>query len=246
LFEPYAKDLARRVQAGRGASVLEVAAGTGILTRHLLDALPRDAHLVATDVNDAMMAVGKHKIAPDARLEWRHADAGALPFGDHVFDAVACQFGLMFFPDKARALREMLRVLKPDGHLWLSTWGSLADNPIAAIAHRTVAEFYHIDPPQFFTIPWGMDDPALVEGLLQEAGFTQIETDVVDRIGESESAAAAAKGLVFGNPIINAIQERGTVSPEPIMHAVATRLSQEGGAQPMRLPMRALIFHARA
>jgi len=126
----------------RAASVLEVAAGTGILTRPLLEVLPEDARLVVTDLNEPMLDYAKQKIATDARLDWRQADGSALPFPDHMFDALVCQYGLMFFPDKVRALGEARRVLKPYGTLLFNVWGSLADNPIARLAHEVIGPLY--------------------------------------------------------------------------------------------------------
>jgi ubiquinone/menaquinone biosynthesis C-methylase UbiE len=243
-FAPYAADLAKRLKLPRASAVLEIAAGTGIVTRRLLDTLESDARLVASDLNQGMMAVARQNIAVDPRLRWVTADAGSLPFRDAGFEAVVCQFGLMFFPDKVGALREMRRVLKPRGALLLNVWGSLVDNPIARLAHETVAQFFPVDPPQFFTIPFGLHDQTMVEQMLLDAGFTSIEGRTVDITGESASAASAAKGLVCGTPILNAIQERGTVTAEVITEAVAACLAGNGGAAPMRMQMRALVFRA--
>jgi ubiquinone/menaquinone biosynthesis C-methylase UbiE len=244
-FEPYAGDLAGRLKVRSGEKVLEIAAGTGIVTQRLLKRMPAGAGLVATDLNDAMIELGKAKLGPDPRLRWQQADAGALPFPDQSFDAVVCQFGLMFFPDQAGALRESRRVLKSGGTFLLNTWGTLADNPIAGRAHTAVASFFHTDPPQFFNVPFGLHDADVVRKMLLEAGFKTVDVDVVDLIGTSASALTAAKGLIFGTPVIHQIEERGGQAPDVIMHAVAERLSQEGGAQPMKLPMRALVFTAR-
>ena len=245
-FEPYAADLAKRLDVGRDAAVLELAAGTGILTRQLLAHLSRHARLIATDPNEEMLAIAKRNTAEDARLEWRTADAAALPFDDRSFDAVVCQFGIMFFPDQPRALHEARRVLQANGQLLFNVWTSLTDNPIAAAAHEAVAGFFHTDPPQFFLTPFGMHDQAMVEGLLRDAGFSAIACETVDLPGTSPTAEAAAKGLVLGTPLIHAIEERGSIDPNVIVHAVATRLAHEGGSEPMTLPMRARIFSARA
>ena len=243
-FEPYARDLVKRLKVGNGESVLEIAAGTGIVTKHLLERLPSSARLVATDLNEAMLEVGKQNVRDDRRLQWQTADAQSLPFADHSFDAIVCQFGLMFFPDKAGALREMRRVLKPGGRLVLNTWAALRDNPIAQRAHDTIASFFRSDPPPFYTIPFGLHDADAVKRLLGDAGFTDVDVDVVNITGTSASAVLAAKGLVCGTPVIAQINERGGVASGAIVHAVAEQLSHQGGAEPMRLPMRALVFTA--
>ena len=244
-FEPYARDIARRVDVPGGASLLEVAAGTGIVTRALLDRLPADAHLVVSDLNEGMLAIAREHIR-DPRVEWQTADACALPFESHRFDAVVCQFGVMFFPDKPAAMREACRVLRPGGTFAFNVWGSLADNPIGRAAHETAASFYHTDPPMFYMIPFGFHDQPAIETMLASAGFESIACDVVDIVGESKRPELAARGLVLGTPLNTAIQERGTIDADVIVHAVAARLAHEGGAAPMRLPMRALVFTARA
>ncbi|MBA3270095.1 MAG: class I SAM-dependent methyltransferase [Acidobacteria bacterium] len=243
-FEPYARDIAKRLTAQTGDTILEIAAGTGIVTRHLLERLPSGSQLIATDLNDAMIEIGKTHTGLDPRLRWEQADAAALPFPDVSIDGIVCQFGLMFFPDKVAALREARRVLKPGGALLFNTWGALADNPIAQCAHDVIASFFQTDPPQFFTVPFGLHDKELVKQILRDAGFTSVNVDGVDENGTSATALVAAKGLIYGTPVINQIQERGRSAPDAIMQAVADRLSRAGGAQPLRLPMRALVFTA--
>jgi SAM-dependent methyltransferase len=243
-FEPYAEDMARRLAHLDATHVLELASGTGVVTRHLLPTLRTDAHLVATDISDAMLAVARTRVPEDQRIEWRTADASALPFDDRSFDAVVMQFAIMFVPDRPAAFREMRRVTRAGGTVLLSTWGTLSENPIGRIAHDEIASFFHIDPPPFFTIPWAMNDADQIAAMFRQAGFTDVDVDVVDRVGVSATAEAAAKGLVFGTPVSTQIEERAG-SPTAVMHAIAARLSEAGGAKPMRLPMRALLFTAR-
>jgi ubiquinone/menaquinone biosynthesis C-methylase UbiE len=244
LFEPYARNLVGRARMGRGVSVLEVSAGTGIATRELLRALPSDARLTVTDLNEAMLAVAKPRLADDSRVDCRTADATALPFGEAEFDLVLNQFGLMFPADKVAVLREARRVLKPAGTFLFNVWGSFADNPIGRLANEVIDSFFPQDAPRFYETPFGLHDRGLVERMARQAGFENVTCDVVDLVGESESAESAARGLVFGNPVFNQIQERHG-DPDAIMRALTERLAQEGGARPMRLPMRALVFEAK-
>jgi ubiquinone/menaquinone biosynthesis C-methylase UbiE len=122
VFVDYAADIARRVAAGNPARVLETAAGTGIVTRKLRDALPAGVHLTATDLNPPMLDVARSKFHAGEQVEFRPADATALPFADRSFDAVVCQFGVMFFPDKAKSYSEVYRVLAPGGRYLFSVW----------------------------------------------------------------------------------------------------------------------------
>ena len=145
-FEPYADDLARRVAAAAPARLLETACGTGVLTRRLRAALPA-AMMVASDLSEAMIAHARQSLGESANVTFGQADGGALPYPDAAFDAVVCQFGVMFFPDKAQAMAEALRVLAPGGLLAFDSWGSLEENPLAGLADATISRFFATDPP---------------------------------------------------------------------------------------------------
>src|SRR6185369_13183349 len=131
MFEPYAADLVGRLRMSDGMRVLELACGTGVVTRRLRAALPESATLVATDLNEAMTSFAAQAV-PAPGIDWRPADMQELPFADASFDVVLCQFGLMFPPDKPQAFREARRVLAPGGVLLANIWGSLDDNPSMA------------------------------------------------------------------------------------------------------------------
>ena len=114
LFEPYASDLVSRLPSGDRLRVLEIACGTGIVTRRLQEALP-DAAIVATDLNEPMIDYARGAV-PAPGILWQQADAQALGFDDGSFDVVVCQFGFMFLPDKVQGFREARRVLASGGH----------------------------------------------------------------------------------------------------------------------------------
>jgi ubiquinone/menaquinone biosynthesis C-methylase UbiE len=246
LFEPYALEMGERLPISSGMRVLEVAAGTGVVTRALLAKLPADGRLVATDINAAMLGVGKSYVGHDARLEWQPADAQALPFEDSSFDTLVCQFGVMFFPDKPLAMREAKRVLKRGGTLLLSAWDTLEANAASRVAHETLAELFPADPPRFYHTPFGYSDPDVMRALLADAGFEDVRVEHVDKVAVSESAERFAQGLVLGTPVLNEIEARGTLAPASVAAAVATRLAELGGAAPHRSPIRALVATARA
>ncbi len=245
LFHHYADDLAARLPLRAGMRVLETACGTGVLTERLLERLGDHGTLLATDLNEPMIAHGRTKLTGEARLEWRQADATKLPFDDRSFDAVVCQFGLMFFPDKAAGVAEAFRALKPGGIYLFNVWDALEHNAFARITHETVASFFPTDPPQFYTIPFSLHDPAPIRGWLDAAGFTGVEWLRVPKVGTSPSAAHAVTGLIEGNPIYTAIMERRPELLAEIKLAVAGRLAAELGDRPMRCRLRALVFSAR-
>ena len=151
LFEPHATQLCGRLDLrSTNVAVLEIACGTGIVTRKLRDVLPATAQLVATDLNEPMLEFARKKFRPDERVQWQQADAMNLPFADGKFAAVVCQFGLMFVPDKLQALREARRVLHTNGQLLLSVWDEIQRNDFARLAHTTILSFFPIDPPLFY------------------------------------------------------------------------------------------------
>lgn len=243
-FEPYAENLISLLPDRTYDAVLELACGTGIVTRRLRDLLPARTRLVATDLNPAMFQFAAGKFKPGEKIEWKQADATELPFTDQEFDAVLCQYGLMFVPDKDAAYRESFRVLKPDGVLLFNVWDSLEQNEIARLTHQTIASFFPNDPPRFYQIPFGYYDANVIRASLEKAGFTRIESFVVKIPYERPSARDFATGLVRGNPVSQEIQDRGTVTVEAVIDAVAKAIAEHCGDNPVRSTMQALVWRA--
>lgn len=244
IFKPYAEDLAARLPYTPGMRVLELACGTGIVTGVIKARLHADAVVVATDLSEPMLGYARGRHHPG--IDWRQADAMALPFPDAAFDAVVCQFGLMFVPDKAQALHEARRVLKPGGMLALNVWANMQRNAFAQIAHNVITSFFTHDPPMFYLIPFSLDDEPLLERLLTDAGFADV---VIERLGvetQSPTARDFATGLVDGNPVATAIQERATVSIDTVRHAVEQAVAQAFGDHPVRTRIEALVITGRA
>jgi SAM-dependent methyltransferase len=244
IFVDYAAEMARRVAAYAPMHVLETAAGTGIVTRQLRNALPAAAHLTATDLNPPMLDIARTKFRPGEKIEFKSADALALPFSDASFDAVVCQFGVMFYPDKDQSYREVFRVLAGGGHYLFSIWDTHFYNPFGRIVHDIATRFFPVDPPQFMNVPFSYAFDPIKKSLIA-AGFADINAAVVRLEKEIPSAAAFARGLVYGSPLIDQVQARGGAEPEQIVDALMSDLHREFGADPGRMPLQTIMFSAK-
>ena len=244
LFEDYAREIAERAAALRPANVLEIAAGTGIVSRQLRNALPRVTSLVVTDLNPPMLEIAKAKFSADETVSFEPADAAALRFSDSTFDLIVCQFGYMFLPDKGAAFREAHRVLKTEGHLLFSTWAPTEANPFSHIVHDLSGRFAPEDQPTFYRVPFSYGDEAIVRADLSAAGFAEVSCDHVKHQRLVADWAPFAKGLVYGNPLVAELHARN-VAPDDVVTALVDALSAHFGAAPTTMPLEALIFSAR-
>src|SRR6266508_1729267 len=244
LFEPHAADLVARLDLPDNGVVLELACGTGIVTRRLRERLARTSKIIATDLNDAMLAYAMRKFDASAAIEWNRADATELPFPDRSFDAVVCQFGIMFFPDKEKAVHEVFRVLKPGGVFLFNVWDKIEQNDLPRVAHIVISKFFDDNPPNFYEIPFSFHDPSVIRSLLSTAGFRQIHSESVSLPAIAHSARDLAHGLVHGNPVIAAIRERDESRIPEIEATVEATVIREYGDAPVRARMQALVCSA--
>jgi SAM-dependent methyltransferase len=241
VFRPYAEDLADRIASLAPRDVLELAAGTGVLTQAVLTRLPQ-VHVTATDLNDAMVTVGAASV-PAAT--WRQVDAMQLPFADASFDLVACQFGVMFLPDRAAGYAGIARVLRPGGHFLLNSWGPLAEHEVEATVMAALADVFPEDPPTFLArIPHGYCDAEAIAADLTAAGFVDVEVERVELACTGRTAAELARGYCRGTPLRPEIEARGDV--EATVPAVEAALLSRFGSGPVTAPMSALLASAQA
>jgi SAM-dependent methyltransferase len=243
IFESYAADLARRVAATAPRSVLEIAAGTGVLTRQLAMALPDSTSIVATDLNGPMLEQAKAR-GTRRSVQWEIADALKLPFADGSFDAIACQFGAMFFPDKTRAYSEVRRVLRPGGRFFFNVWDRIEDNEFTVVTESALGELFPENPPRFFSrTPHGYCNSALIERELAAAGFTDnVEVHTVTARSRAECARIAATALCFGTPLRNEIEARAPPSLESATDHVTTAIAKRFGTGPIDGKIQAIVF----
>jgi ubiquinone/menaquinone biosynthesis C-methylase UbiE len=245
IFEPYARDLAKRVAAAAPRDVLETAAGTGVLTRAMASLLPAAARIVATDLNQPMLDEAAKRQAGGRAIERRQADALALPFPDASFDVVACQFGTMFFPDKVAAYKQARRVLRPGGRLIFNVWDKIADNEFADVITRALAEIFPHDPPRFLArTPHGYNDADQIRRELKAAGFSEIATEAVDETSTARSPRDAAVAYCEGTPLRGEIE---TLDPADLERATAhatAALARRFGNGPIEGRIKAIVVSA--
>src|SRR5258705_2315785 len=210
IFEPYAADLVNRVSSRPLSRVLEIAAGTGVVTRALASRLPECVSVVATDLNQAMLNQAA-TVGMKRSVEWRQADAMQLPFEDATFDAVVCQFGVMFFPEKPKAFSEARRVLRPGGVFVFNVWDRIEENEFADTVTIALEPLFPEDPPRFLArTPHGYHDSPTIARDLANGGFTKsAQTVTVAARSRAGSSRMAAIAYCQGTPLRNEIEARG-------------------------------------
>jgi ubiquinone/menaquinone biosynthesis C-methylase UbiE len=243
-FEPYAIDLTERIIALNPKKILEVACGTGIVTQHLLKAIPPSATITATDINPGMLALAKQKVANDDRVKLQVVDAHVLPFEDNSFDCIFAQFGVMFYGDKPKAYAEAMRVLHPGGTFIFNTWAGLADNPIALIAMELLTEYFPDNPPSFFNIPFSYFNPDAIKTDLMQVGFRTISITNLSAVGKGASSMDIARGLLKGTPMYNEIAERNYDLLPVLIEELSIRLAKIYGNEDLEVPLKAMVVTA--
>ena len=244
IFKPYAEDLARRMAARRTASLLELAAGTGVVTRALASALPASTAIIATDLNPAMLEeAAKHPIARP--VKWQKADACAIPFPDALFDAVVCQFGVMFFPDRIQGFREARRVLKPGGVFAFNTWDAIADNEFADEITKAHAHLFPAKPPRFLArTPHGYHDRARILADLSAAGFVDASIEVVSARSRAPGPKLPAIAYCQGTPLRGELEALGAGALAKGTEGAVAAIAKRFGTGPVDGKIQALVVTA--
>lgn len=199
LFEAYARGIANRIDIPNEGRVLELACGTGAVTKQLRASLANTVHIVATDLNPGMLDVAQKALGAEAAIEFKIADGTDLPFKDASFDAVVCQFGVMFFPDKFQGFTEAARVLRPGGRLYFSVWDTIDHNGFSKLVHETAIS---VSPEiTFMSMPFSFNDVSAIKTLLESAEFCEMDFSVQPREFRADSIDNAVSGVVDGSPL---------------------------------------------
>ena len=234
IFEAYAADLGNRLASTSVARVLEIAAGTGVVTRLLASVLPERVSIVATDLNRPMLDYAS-ALGTRRPVEWRQADAMQLPFADGTFDAVVCQFGVMFFPDKPKGFSEARRVLRPEGHFFFNVWDRIEENEFPDTVTTALQTVFPTDPPRFLArTPHGYHDKDTIARDLARGGFTAFpEVSTVTARGWAQSARSVAIAFCQGTPLRSEIEARDASRLGEATDVAAEAIRQRFGRGPV-------------
>jgi ubiquinone/menaquinone biosynthesis C-methylase UbiE len=247
IFAPYAADLAQRAGASSPSAVLETAAGTGVVARALAPKLSADASYIVTDLNQPMLDYAASRQDRDPRIQWRQADALALPFENAAFDLICCQFGAMFFPDRSSAYREAKRVLKPGGHFLFNVWDRIEENVFADDVTKALARIFPNDPPRFLArTPHGYHDTALIRRELEDAGFSRVTIETKAEQSRASSPRIPAVAYCQGTVLRNEIEARDAGKLEAATDYAASAIADRHGSGKVAAKIQAHVILAVA
>ncbi len=247
IFEPYAQDMASRVADSPAEQVLEIAAGTGVVTRAMADALKPNVRIIATDLNQSMLDHGK-SIRADDKVTWQQADASNLPFADASFDTVVCQFAVMFFPDRAKAYSEALRVLKPGGRFLFNVWDHIKENEFADTVTESLCHLFPTDPPRFLArIPHGYFNIDEIAADLFEGGFSA-DPDVETIAERSKASSPSIPAIAYcqGTPLRNEIESREGSNLKEATTVATAAISKRFGAGKVECKIQGQVVSIRS
>ena len=244
-FEPYGADLVRRVPRKIPGGLLEIACGSGRVTRQLRQHLAPETRLVASDISAGMLDFARARITVSG-IDWREADACKLPFADAEFGAAVCAFGVMFVPDKAAAFREARRVLRAGSPFLFNVWDGLEANPHGQTADEVLGGLFPGDPSmKSGSMPYLFNDRKVIGSLLEKAGFRQARAEAVRIACSAPSAREFATGQIRGTPRGQLLAQRG-VNVDEVITQIGSRLARIGGEAPFRYTAQALVVEAEA
>lgn len=244
-FEAIGADLAARLPRDPGGDVLEIACGTGLVTRRLRERLDPSRRLVASDLSKPMLEYARARLSDVAGVEWREADAAKMPFADSEYAAVACSLGVMFVPAREALFHEVRRVLKKDGLFVFNVWDRIEEQTCARVFGQVVEDLFPGDKEIHLRVPYEMYDESALRKLLSGAGFASPRIEKVSLAVEGKPREIAT-GLVRGTPRGLLIEKRGARF-EDVIDRVTVALEHAGGkGDAFRGQCRVIAVEARA
>jgi ubiquinone/menaquinone biosynthesis C-methylase UbiE len=244
LFEPYALDLYERMIEDNAGDILEIACGTGRLTSYLVKMTKGKARITATDLNADMIEHAKTLVKSD-KVEWIVADAQDLPFREGSFDHIVCQYGVMFFPDKLKAFKEVFRVLKDNGRFLFNTWHNLEHNPRINCMKEAMDEIFGEEAPDFYQKgPYSFFNPKEIKKLLSEAGFGNIQVELVKKTAHYEKTDQLVKGFLDGSPLGGYLKTKKPEVQQQVRNRIEEKLKEQEKEFGNKVPMQAYVCEA--
>jgi ubiquinone/menaquinone biosynthesis C-methylase UbiE len=242
-FDAFASDLAARVPAKPPGAVLEIACGTGLVTGHLRRRLDPSTRLVATDLSKAMLDYAAQRLASAGVIDFREADAMQLPFPDGSFGVVVCGFGIMFVPDKARAMAEMRRVLAPGGLLFFNVWDRIEANPTSLAAAEVIEGLFPGDDEVRFRVPYEMGDAGDAAHLVANAAS---KSRAGHAAGSRSQGSARHRDRPGPRDAASLCSRRRALPSTTSIERHRRALSESSAAIPYRSTAQAIVVEARA
>jgi SAM-dependent methyltransferase len=242
IFDAYADELVARLHDLDLGSVLEVAAGTGVLTRAIAARLRASVAITATDLSPSMLDYAQ-SVGTARPVVWQTADVIDLPFADASFDAVVCQFGVMFFPDRPAAFAEVSRVLRPGGVFLFTVWDAIENNDFAAVVTDAVAALFPDDPPDFLPrTPYAYFDEATIQADVAAGGFVSpARFEAMEARSRAPSPDVPAIGFCQGTPLRTEIEARGSSRLAEATAAAAKAIGDRFGTADVDGKMRGYV-----
>jgi SAM-dependent methyltransferase len=220
IFARWAPDLVQAAGVQPAERVLDVACGTGAVTRLLAEQVGPAGNVTGLDITPGMLAAAR-LAAPSQRIEWLEGSAVKMPLPDGTFDAVVCQQGLQFFPDKPAALSEMRRVLKRGGRLALSCWRSVEHTPGYLVLEQALAR--RVGPEKAALPPFSLGDAGAIRGLVVGAGFREVKLRAEAKMMRFRSAEHLVRAVVGGAPaMMGALTGQG----EGVLDAIIAEVTE--------------------
>jgi ubiquinone/menaquinone biosynthesis C-methylase UbiE len=204
LFQEWADRVVDAAQIEGGQHVLDVACGTGVLTRAAARRVGPNGSVIGLDVNEGMLEVAQRK-APE--IQWKHGRAESLPFGDNTFDAVISQFGLMFFEDRSAAIHEMSRVLLPGGRLAVAVWDSLENTPGYAAMAALLKSLFGAQTAEALYAPFSLGDKETLLPLFKDSHLQDVQITTHDGTARFSSISSWVFTEIKGWTLSDSIDE---------------------------------------